>query len=287
VLPRPVDRLLLPLRELVSELSVRRRLPQIELAIGGEGADRRIVLVLRHLEPLTDGDRERLREFAARENVSIWLQPGGPATAAPLDGDARLAYTLDEFGVTLPFHPTDFTQVNHQINAILVRRALQLLEVGPQHAVVDFFCGLGNFTLPLARRARRVVGIEGHAGLVQRATEGARHNGLDDAARFTAADLFAFTAADWRGLVERLGGVDRVLVDPPREGALEVARALAATSAKPGRLVYVSCNPATLARDCAVLVHEGRWQLRAAGVVNMFPHTAHVESIAVLEPTGE
>ena len=172
VLPPPVDKLIVPLRELVGRLSVRRRLPQIELAMGGEGVDRRIVLVVRHLEPLLEADRDILRTFAAREGVSIWLQPGGPATAQPLDGDARLAYTLDEFGVTLPFHPTDFTQVNHAINAVLVRRALRLLEVEPQHAVVDFFCGLGNFTLPLARRARRVIGIEGHAGLVQRATAG-------------------------------------------------------------------------------------------------------------------
>ena len=285
VLPAPVDRLILPLRELVARLSVRRRLPQIELAMGGEGAERRIVLVFRHLEALSAEDLAILRAFAAREGVSIWLQPGGPATAQPLDGDARLSYTLDEFDVTLPFHPTDFTQVNHAINAVLVRRALRLLEVAPQHAVVDFFCGLGNFTLPLARRARQVIGIEGHAGLVQRAAEPARGNGLAGIARFETANLFAFKDEDWMRLVDTLGAVDRVLVDPPREGALEVVRTLAASRAAPGRLVYVSCNPATLARDCAVLVQEGGWRLRAAGVINMFPHTAHVESIAVLEPS--
>jgi len=284
VLPSPVDRLIVPLRELVSRLSVRRRLPQIELAIGGDGADRRIVLVMRHLERLLDDDRETLRAFAVREGVSIWLQPGGPATAQPLDGDARLAYRLEEFDVTVPFHPTDFTQVNHAINAVLVRRALRLLEVRSQHAVVDFFCGLGNFTLPLARQARRVIGIEGHAGLVNRATEAARQNGLADVAGFETADLFAFGPQHWARLVGMLGKVDRLMLDPPREGALEVARTLSAADSVPERLVYVSCNPATLARDCAVLVHEGNWCLRAAGVVNMFPHTAHVESIAVLEP---
>ena len=287
VLPPPVDKLIVPLRELVGRLSVRRRLPQIELAMGGEGVDRRIVLVVRHLEPLLEEDRDILRTFAAREGVSIWLQPGGPATAQPLDGDARLAYTLDEFGVTLPFHPTDFTQVNHVINAVLVRRALRLLEVEPQHAVVDFFCGLGNFTLPLARRARRVIGIEGHAGLVQRATAAAHQNGLAEVAAFETANLVGFQAGDWMRLVGMLGGVDRVLVDPPREGALELVRTLAGSTVAPGRLVYVSCNPATLARDCAVLVQEGGWRLRAAGVVNMFPHTAHVESIAVLEPGAD
>ena len=168
-----------------------------------------------------------------------------------------------------------------------MRRALRLLEIEPQHSVVDFFCGLGNFTLPLARRARRVLGIEGHAGLVQRATDAARDNGLADVARFEVANLFNFRPDDWLRLVDMLGAVDRVLVDPPREGALEVVRTMAAAEAVPAKLVYVSCNPATLARDCAVLVHEGGWRLKAAGVVNMFPHTAHVESIAVLEPDSE
>jgi 23S rRNA (uracil1939-C5)-methyltransferase len=287
VLPAAVSRLLVPLRELVGSLSVRRRLPQIELAIGSVAGGTRIVLVLRHLEPLSEGDRQALRAFAAQHEVSIWLQPGGPATAHALDGDDRLALMLHEYGVELPFRPTDFTQVNHQVNEVLVRRALRLLEVHEDDRAVDFFCGLGNFTLPLAKVAKQVVGLEGHAGLVERAVAAAVHNGLVERARFEACDLFQWSTAQWERLDDSLGGVTRVLLDPPREGALAVSQALAASRRRPQRLVYVSCNPATLARDCAVLVHEGGWRLAAAGVVNMFPHTAHVESIALLVPGAE
>jgi 23S rRNA (uracil1939-C5)-methyltransferase len=200
------------------------------------------------------------------------------------EGRPHLELALPEFGVRIPFGPTDFTQVNHRINGVLVGRAVRLLDPQPDDLVADFFCGLGNFTLPLAKQARRVIGIEGSDTLVRRAHAAAALNGLEDRAAFRAANLFEWTHDDWQRLVEAHGPVARVLIDPPREGALELARSLAATSAPPRRIVYVSCNPATLARDCAVLVHEGPWAVRAAGVVNMFPHTSHVESIAVLEP---
>jgi 23S rRNA (uracil1939-C5)-methyltransferase len=281
VLPAKISALLMPLRALIGALSVRDRLPQIELAV----TDRATVLVLRVLRPLTADDRERLQAFAAQHQVAIWLQPGGPDSAAPLTAHGEpLVLALPEFGLTLPFAPTDFTQVNHRINEVLVRRAVRLLGLEPQHHVVDFFCGLGNFTLPLATRAACVIGIEGHGGLMTRATAAARQHGLAQRCRFEQRDLFGWERADWQSLWDELGGVDRVLLDPPREGAQAVAKALASSTLRPGRIVYVSCNPATLARDCAILVHEGGWRLCAAGAVNMFPHTSHVESIAVLEP---
>ena len=288
VLPPHVAALLVPLRELVGALSIHNRLPQIELAVAGSDRAPQTVLVFRILAPLTDADRQLLGQFGRTHGVELWLQTGGPETAAPLDpaGSDRLQLALPEFGVRLPFTPTDFTQVNHEINAVLVSRAVRLLDPRPDEAVADFFCGLGNFTLPLATRARQVVGLEGHAGLVARARQAAQGNGLAERTRFVARNLFAWTLDDWSQLVDAQGpaGVGAVLVDPPREGALAVCQSLAATARKPRRLVYVSCNPATLARDCAVLVNEGGWVLRSAGVVNMFPHTAHVESMAVLEP---
>jgi len=190
---------------------------------------------------------------------------------------------LPEFGVRLPFRPTDFTQVNHRVNEALVSRAIRLLAPTPQERVVDFFCGLGNFTLPLASQAAHVTGFEGSESLLERARAAAQVHGLAERTSFRARNLFEWTDDDWNSLLEG-GAAARVLIDPPREGALAVARTLASTSRPPVRVVYVSCNPATLARDCAVMVHEGAWKLRAAGVLNMFPHTSHVESIAVLEP---
>ncbi|MCX8003780.1 MAG: 23S rRNA (uracil(1939)-C(5))-methyltransferase RlmD [Burkholderiaceae bacterium] len=281
VLPRAIGALLPALRALVAQLSLRDRLPQIELAAAEEAGRMRYALVLRVLQPPTAEDVQRLLAFERQHGVEFWLQPGGPQTAAPLaaGGRSTLSLTLREPAVTLPFAPTDFTQVNHAVNEVLVRCALQLLSPQPQETVIDFFCGLGNFTLPLARWAAAVIGIEGNAALVERARQAAAANGLAQRVRFLARDLFRWTAADW----EELGaGVAAVLLDPPREGALAVARSLAAARRRPSRIVYVSCNPATLARDCAVLCHEGGWALQAAGVVNMFPHTAHVESIALL-----
>ena len=288
VLPARVAGLIVPLRELIAALSLRERLPQIEVAVAQVQRDEEIVLVLRVLQPPSDADLERLRRFQAAHDVSLWLQPGGPDSAAPLDGrqGRTLSLSLPEFGVTLPFAPTDFTQVNHRINEVLVRRALRLLDVGSQHRVIDFFCGLGNFTLPLATRALRVIGFEGSPTLVQRAERAARDNGLAAKVEFRSSNLFEWTGNDWDAVVERLGGVERALIDPPREGALAIVRSLAAALARPARIVYVSCNPATLARDAAILVHDGGWTLRAAGVVNMFPHTSHVESVAVFEPAN-
>ena len=288
VVPPHVSALLLPLRALVGTLSLRDRLPQVELAIAEHEGGVQTVLVFRVLAPPTAEDRERLRAFGTRHRVDVWLQPNGPETAAPLDPETRshLTLALPEFGVRIPFGPTDFSQVNHRINEVLVSRAVRLLDPQPADNVADFFCGLGNFTLPLATRSRRAIGIEGSEGLVRRARAAALLNGLSERSAFRAANLFGWTPEDWARLVGEHGRIERVLIDPPREGALEVARALAATADRPRRAVYVSCNPATLARDCAVLVHEGGWRLRAAGVVNMFPHTSHVESIAVLEPAA-
>jgi 23S rRNA (uracil1939-C5)-methyltransferase len=190
---------------------------------------------------------------------------------------------LPEFGVVMPFRPTDFTQVNHAINATLVGRALRLLDAQANERVADLFCGLGNFTLPLATMAAEVVGIEGSKALVERARANALVNGLQLKASFHAANLFELTSQAWQSL----GAFDRLLIDPPREGAHALVQALIAPgSIRPRRIVYVSCNPATLARDAAILIHEGGLVLRTAGVINMFPHTSHVESIAVFEQSN-
>ncbi|HEV8691467.1 MAG TPA: 23S rRNA (uracil(1939)-C(5))-methyltransferase RlmD [Ideonella sp.] len=283
VLPRHVSDMLLPLRALIGAMQARDRLPQIELAMG----DGTTALVLRHLEPLSAADAGRLREFAATHGVQWWLQPKGPDTVHLLDEDGPgLAYTLPEFGLTMPFKPTDFTQVNHQINMVLVHRALRLLDVQPQERVIDWFCGLGNFTLPLATRAREVLGIEGSEVLVERSRENAARNGLSANTRFAARNLFEITPDDVVGF----GDAQKWLVDPPREGAFALAKALADLNETPRegwqppqRIVYVSCNPATLARDAGLLVHVAGYRCSAAGAVNMFPHTAHVESIAVFD----
>lgn len=282
VVPPRISALLEPLRELVALLSMRDRLPQIELAIGS-GVD---VLVLRILAPLTAQDEVHIKAFADRHQVQFWTQIKGPETAAPfypLDA-APLSYELPEFGISMPYKPTDFTQVNHQINATLVSRALRLLDAQPHERIGDFFCGLGNFTLPIARMAREVVGVEGSAALVARAQENAAHNGLAGKASFQAANLFEATPQT----VAALGHLDKVLIDPPREGAMELSKSLGSLGDKaPGRIVYVSCGPSTLARDAGLLVHEHGYALKAAGVVNMFPHTSHVESIAVFDrPRG-
>ena len=287
VLPPRVSALLPGLRELFGALSIRSALPQVELAIGAdERGDERVVMVLRVLQAPTADDCGALETFAKAHAIEFWLQPAGPDTARPMHSDVTptLRLALPEHQVSLPFGPTDFTQVNHGINEILVRRALRLLAPLASDRVVDFFCGLGNFTLPLARRSAMVLGIEGSAPLVARAEQAAALNGLATRTRFLRRDLFAFERSDWEQLVAETGGIECVLLDPPREGAVAVARALAQSIRRPRRLLYVSCNPATLARDCAVLHHEGGWRLRGAGVVNMFPHTSHVESMAVLEP---
>jgi 23S rRNA (uracil1939-C5)-methyltransferase len=295
VVPKHVSDLLLPLRALIGSMDAIETCPQIELACGEQVT----ALVLRHLEPLSAGDLAKLRAFAreqAAARVQWWLQPKGPDSAHLLDEDgSELSYSLPEFGVTMPFRPTDFTQVNPHINRVLVDRAVRLLDPQGDERVIDWFCGLGNFTLPLATRAREVLGIEGSEALVARSRENwARNQAQRGAlaplapARFEARNLFEMTPEQ---LVAD-GSADRWLVDPPREGAFALAKAIAdlhqdpslrAGWLPPRRIVYVSCNPATLARDAGLLVHQAGYRCTSAGVVNMFPHTAHVESIAVFD----
>jgi 23S rRNA (uracil1939-C5)-methyltransferase len=310
VLPRHVSDLLLPLRALIASMDAKESIPQIELACG----DSIMALVLRHMEALSAGDVDKLRGFAAAHpGVQWWLQSGGPDTVTLLDASndpaQQLAYALPAYGISMPFRPTDFTQVNPHINQVLVSRALRLLDVQREERVIDWFCGLGNFTLPLATQAREVLGIEGSEALVARSRENYASNQASApagralaATKFVARNLFEMTP----GMLVADGAADKWLVDPPREGAFELFKALAALNQQlvtgvpcddgagqqnlqigdwtlPQRIVYVSCNPATLARDAGVLVESGAYRCTAAGVVNMFPHTAHVESIAVFE----
>ena len=277
VIPPHVSALLRPLRDMLGTLSRPDRLPQVELAVGDGGT----VLTLRHMEPLTELDIQTLKAFGLQHNVMWWLQPKGPETVHPLnrEDEHKLYYDLPDYNLRMPFKPSDFTQVNPHINRELIRRALRLLAIEPTDRVADLFCGLGNFSLPIGRYAKEVVGIEGSATLTQRATEAAELHGMSASASFSTLNLFEVDANWLRGL----GYFDRVLIDPPRDGALAVATAYAdlKPSERPKRIVYVSCNPATLARDADLLVNQGGYVLSAAGVVNMFPHTGHVESIAV------
>ena len=292
VLPPAVSALIPALQALVMGMDARDRLPQVEVAVGSE----QTALALRHLEPLGSADLERLRVFAREHRIVWWLQSGGPATVRPLDDDApELHYDLSDFGIRMPFAPTDFTQVNLGVNQVLVAQALRWLAPEPDDQVIDWFCGLGNFTLPIARLGGAVLGLEGSETLVQRARQNALRNGLSERTRFEAVDLFKIDAGD----LERLPSAQRWLVDPPREGAFALVQALAerarrlasggpnASGRMPGgmpvRIVYVSCNPATLARDAGLLVHRAGYRCVAAGVVNMFPHTAHVESLAIFD----
>ena len=275
ILPPHVSAMLLPLRELVSALSISRAMPQIEVAVG----EMVTALVLRILEPLSSADEALLRVFADWHGVVFYLQPKGPATAYrfyPLDGPP-LSYRLPDYGIEHFFSPTEFTQVNHAINRVLVRRALALLNPQSGERVADMFCGLGNFTLPMARSGAAVVGIEGSAELVRRAEENAAANGLQGRVDYRVANLFELTPES----LVALGPFDKMLVDPPREGAVELVNAIGEKG--PRRVVYVSCNPATLARDAAILVTRKGYCLRGAGVVNMFPNTSHVESMALFE----
>ncbi len=275
ILPPHLSALLLPLRKLVGELSIRERLPQIEMAVGGQIT----ALVLRILKPLVGSDEARLRAFADRHGVLIYLQAQGPASACRFHPPAGpgLSYALPDFQIEHPFSPTEFTQVNHAVNRVLVRRAMALLNPRPGERIADMFCGLGNFTLPIARSGADVVGIEGNAELVRRASANAAANGLANLATYQTANLFQATPAS----ISALGRFDKMLLDPPREGAVELIKALGDDG--PRRLVYISCNPSTLARDAGILVKQRHYRLRGAGVVNMFPHTSHVESIALFE----
>ncbi|MDO8456449.1 MAG: 23S rRNA (uracil(1939)-C(5))-methyltransferase RlmD [Burkholderiaceae bacterium] len=307
VLPKHVSDLLLPLRALITTMDAKETIPQLELAVG----DDVIAMVIRHMEPLSEGDMDKLRAFAVTHPaVQWWLQPKGLDTVHLMDGKlgkvSTLSYALPQFGINMPFKPTDFTQVNPHINQVLVARALRLLDVQKSERVIDWFCGLGNFTLPLATQAREVLGVEGSEELVARSRQNYELNkqtnsGLSSvntalsATNFVVRNLFEITGA----ILAADGGAEKWLMDPPREGAFALVKALvelvqqtegldtASEAVKtwqpPKRIVYVSCNPATLARDAGLLVHEAGYTCTAAGVVNMFPHTAHVESIAVFD----
>ena len=291
VLPPHVNALLIPLRALIESLQARATCPQIELACG----DHVTALVLRHLEPLSTGDIDLLKLFAIKHHVQWWLQSKGPDTVSLLDGQSQeqLAYALPEFGVMMPFKPTDFTQVNPHINRVLVTRALRLLDAQAHERVIDWFCGLGNFTLPIATMAGQVLGIEGSDALVTRARDNLVWNQTQRRTafaptQFAARNLFDMTPE----LLAADGTADKWLVDPPREGAFALVQALAALRQEPElgngwkppkRIVYVSCNPATLARDAGLLVNLAGYVCSAAGAVNMFPHTAHVESMGVFD----
>jgi 23S rRNA (uracil1939-C5)-methyltransferase len=311
VLPPHVSAMLLPLRELIFSMDARDTCPQIELACG----DRITALVLRHLEPLSQADQQRLRSFASvHTGVQWWLQAKGPETIVLLDPPSPdnsvipLAYSLPEFGVSMPFKPTDFTQVNPYINEVLVSRAVRLLGLKKSERVIDWFCGLGNFTMPIATQAGAVLGVEGSATLVARALQNFEKNkqsalsGIEySAIDFVERDLFHITSEQ----LLQDGTAEKWLIDPPREGAFALVKALVdlvghikATPqpthwdgqlngwSPPRRIVYVSCNPATLARDAGLLVNLGSYRCSQAGAVNMFPHTAHVESLAVFDWMG-
>lgn len=285
VLPRHISAMLVPLRELVGSLSIFREIPQIEVAVGNDRNGLVTALLLRIMAPLSSEDEKRLKRFADEYHVQWWLQSKGPDTISLFYPTERiLGYILPEFDVEMPFKPGDFTQVNHRINQVLVSRAIRLLGVERQDRIADLFCGLGNFSLPIARYAQKVVGIEGSEILTQRAKENALLNGLQDKTSFATRNLFDMTTEDW----VRLGKFDKVMIDPPRDGAVAVCQAIAGLgvhqkSFRPKRIVYVSCNPATLSRDAGILVNEGGYRLVLAGVVNMFPHTSHVESMAVFD----
>ena len=292
VLPKHVSEMLMPLRALIFSMDARETVPQIELACGDDVT----ALVLRHLEPLSAVDVGKLNDFAALHKVQWWVQIKGPDTVKLLvEGGAPLAYDLPDFGIHMPYRPTDFTQVNPYINRVLVARALRLLAVSKTERVIDWFCGLGNFTLPLATQAREVLGIEGAATLVERSEENLRINQVskpqDQAlapTQFVARNLFDMTPE----MLTADGYAEKWLIDPPREGAFALVKAMAQLHENPElrqgwlppkRIVYVSCNPATLARDAGLLVHMAGYRCVSAGVVNMFAHTAHVESMAVFD----
>ena len=275
ILPPAISALIDPLKRLVEGMDGRERLPQIEVSVGGEQK----VLVLRHLEPLSEGDQQKLRDFADAHGIIWYLQPKGPATAHlfhPAD-TPPLAYRLPEYDLELRFSPTEFTQVNHRVNELLVRSAMALLKPQPGERIADMFCGLGNFTLPIARSGATVMGVEGSKELVERGRANAVLNGLEDRCEYGVANLFEATPES----LATLGRFDKMLIDPPRDGAQELVRALGEDA--PQRIVYVSCKPSTLARDAAILIYEKGYTLKGAGIANMFPHTSHVESIALFE----
>ena len=291
ILPAHVSVLLPKWRDLVAQLSISDQVPQLEFAIG-EGSisgNLSTVFVLRHMVPLSKADLQLLQSFAVNHHIDLWLQPGDLDTAKPFYPiDSHLCYRLPEFGIEMPFKPTDFTQVNHQINRVLVGRAIRLLDPQAEDRVLDLFCGIGNFTLPIARLSSQVLGIEGSSSLTERAKANAIYNQLGSQVNFDCANLFEVDAK----VIKSWGKAAKWLIDPPRDGAMALATGLAELAKSklledldylPKRIVYVSCNPATLARDAGILVKDAGYHLKSAGVVNMFPHTSHIESIAVFE----
>ncbi len=276
VLDERFSQLIVPLRELIDKISIAKRIPQIEIAAGDNAG----ILVFRHLEPLSESDMETLKDFGQRHNLSIMLQSGGPDSIVALYPEKieLLEYRLDEWDVSIRFWPSNFTQINAEINKLMIAKVLELLAPEDNDNVLDLFCGLGNFTLPLSRIAHHVTGIEADHTLVEMAHENALYNSIANA-EFITADLYD-VPLDGSWLHHKW---DRILLDPPRSGAIEVIDRL--PNLRPKRIVYVSCNPATLARDSGILVHKHSYNLTATGIMDMFPHTKHVESIAVFEPS--
>lgn len=275
VLYPAVGEKLTELADLVRSLNQYQSIPQIEVAVG----DETVALVFRHLNALPPEDTEKLMAFGQRYQFHIYLQPNPPASVHRIfpEGDNhRLHYTLPDFGLTYAFHPLDFTQVNLEMNRLMVKQAITLLDPQADERVLDLFCGIGNFTLPLAKHAAHVTGVEGGEAMVERGLENAALNGITNVA-FYAANLMAETqTGDWAKQ-----HYDKILLDPPRAGAKEILPLLGQMQAK--RIVYVSCNPATLARDAGELVHLYGYRLKSVGIMNMFPHTSHIEAMAVFE----
>ncbi|MDT8408176.1 MAG: 23S rRNA (uracil(1939)-C(5))-methyltransferase RlmD [Wenzhouxiangellaceae bacterium] len=267
---------LMSLSELIGRLSIPDRIAQVECAAGDDSA----AIVIRHLEPLTDDDRAALVEWSENNAIAVYLQPKGPDTVHRLCPEQhQLSYVLDEFDLKLNFEPQHFIQINAGVNRALTRRAVELMDPGLDDRLLDLFCGLGNFSLPLASRCGQLLGVELEPALIEAAIANAAGNGIENA-RFVAADLMqSVDALEWMKQP-----FDGVLIDPPRSGAAEILPLVAATNAR--RIVYVSCDPATLARDAGVLVHEYGYRLTKAGIADMFPHTAHVESIALFEKSA-
>lgn len=281
ILPQNVSELIPELRHLIDKLSIKEKIPQIEVAVG----DKVTALVFRIMDTLSPNDEILLKEFADIHNnipLQIWLQPKGPDTCYPFYPleMAKLTYSINKFNLEMPYYPSEFTQVNPQMNNKMVELAITLLDPQKNETIADLFCGIGNFTLPIARYASSVVGIEGSSQLVKRAMENSVHNQLDHKVSYLVSNLFKVNEDS----LKELGKFDKWLIDPPRDGAYQLIKAITPETA-PTKIVYVSCNPATLARDTDVLVNTHGYILCKAGVMNMFPHTSHIESIAVFEKT--
>ena len=284
-LPRHISALIVPLRQMINRLSIRDKLPQIEWAVGASVT----IMAFRIMADLTENDKTILRQFINQyqsdtQPLQLWLQRGKPDTLAPFypENMPMLSYRLPEFDLEMPYQPTEFTQVNHRVNEVMMSRAMALLQPTVGDKVADMFCGLGNFSLPIARHGAEVLGVEGSDALVHRAKQNAELNGLSHLCSFQAANLFKESELDMQSWQK----YNKWLIDPPRDGAFELLNALSGCLKSPQRIIYVSCKPATLARDAEVLQVKG-YTLMSAGVLNMFAHTAHVESIALFEKNIE